>query len=222
MGANKTKLNKNILQHLVNRTNQIFFSLGSPAEIKAMYAIFRRHFPSGKVESPQDLCRCLQKFSLVPIGYTDQKAFERLYRLFDVQNRNPKHDSGIDFFHFMTVSNILERGTTAEKIILYFQSFDVDNDQKITRDDLEVCLPPTVESRQLIQQLLRQWDMNRDGVVTLEDFQQYVMSNPDLLPMFADANERIRMNSVTLESSRDNNRYVNVYNINRGTFATSQ
>ncbi|CAF0744830.1 unnamed protein product [Rotaria sp. Silwood1] len=216
MGANKTKLNKTILNQLVYRTNR------SRAEIKAMYAIFRRHFPSGKIESPQDLCRCLQKFSLVPIGYTDRSAFERLYRLFEAQIRNPKHDVGIDFFTFMIVSHILERGTAAQKIILYFQSFDVNNDEIITRDDLEVCLPPTVESRQLIQQLLRQWDMNRDGVVTLEDFQQYIMTNPDILPMFADPNERVRMNSVTIESSTDNNRSADIYNINRGTFAKSQ
>ncbi len=42
---------------------------------------------------------------------------------------------------------------------MYFQSLDVDNNHVITRDDLEACLPPTVESQQLIQQLLRQWDM---------------------------------------------------------------
>ncbi|CAF2407465.1 unnamed protein product [Rotaria sp. Silwood2] len=169
-----------------------------------------------------DLCRCLQKFSLIPIGYTDQQAFERLYRLFDAQNRNQKHDGSIDFVTFMIVSNVLERGTATQRIILYFQSFDVNNDQIITRDDLEACLPPTVESRQLIQQLLRQWDMNRDGVVTLEDFQQYVMTNPELLPMFADPNERVRMSSVTIESSTDNNRSADIYNINRGTFAKSQ
>jgi hypothetical protein len=43
--------------------------------------------------------------------------------------------------------------------LVYFESLDVNNDRIITRDDLEACLPPTVESQHLIQQLLRQWDM---------------------------------------------------------------
>lgn len=44
-------------------------------------------------------------------------------------------------------------------LLVYFASLDVNHDKVITRDDLEACLPPTVESQQLIQQLLRQWDM---------------------------------------------------------------
>ncbi len=42
---------------------------------------------------------------------------------------------------------------------MYFESLDINNDRIITRDDLEACLPRTVESQQLIQQLLRKWDM---------------------------------------------------------------
>lgn len=44
-------------------------------------------------------------------------------------------------------------------LLVYFASLDENNDRIITRDDLEACLPRTVESQQLIQQLLRQWDM---------------------------------------------------------------
>lgn len=48
------------------------------------------------------------------------------------------------------------------------------------------------------------------------------MTNPDLLPVFASRMERVRMNSVNLDSSTDNLRTANVYNINRGTFSTYQ
>ncbi|CAF4410200.1 unnamed protein product, partial [Adineta steineri] len=99
------------------------------------------------------------KCSLVPVGYNDPTAVERLYRLFDVQNRDQRTDGSIDFFHFMIVSHILERGTAHQKISLYFESLDVNRDRIITREDLQECLPPTVESQQLIQQLLKQWDM---------------------------------------------------------------
>ena len=43
--------------------------------------------------------------------------------------------------------------------LVYFESLDVNNDGIISREDLEACLPHTVESQQIIQQLLRQWDM---------------------------------------------------------------
>jgi Ca2+-binding EF-hand superfamily protein len=44
-------------------------------------------------------------------------------------------------------------------LVVYFESLDADKNGIISRDDLEACLPHTVESQQLIQQLLRQWDM---------------------------------------------------------------
>lgn len=44
-------------------------------------------------------------------------------------------------------------------LLVYFESLDINKDRFITREDLEQCLPPTVESQELIQQLLRQWDM---------------------------------------------------------------
>ena len=78
----------------------------------------------------------------------------------------------------MIVSHFLERGTVNQKIsrkfnktiphffilhslLVYFDSYDINGDQIITRDDLEKCLPPTVESHELIQQLLQQWDVVR-------------------------------------------------------------
>ena len=73
---------------------------------------------------------------------------------------------------------------------------DVNHDNVITRDDLEECLPAGVESQQLIQHLLKQWDMvtilsigillimihlllplnifkDRNGAVNLDDFQNH-------------------------------------------------
>ena len=55
-------------------------------------------------------------------------------------------------------------------ILVYFDSFDVNGDHIITRDDLEKCLPPTVESQELIQQLLRQWDVVRHKFCFLDSF----------------------------------------------------
>lgn len=35
-------------------------------------------------------------------------------------------------------------------------------------------------------------------MVSLDDFQRYVMTSQDLLPIFADPKERVRMDSMTL------------------------
>ncbi|UJR33124.1 hypothetical protein I4U23_020581 [Adineta vaga] len=177
MGANKTKLPKTVQHQLAVRTNR------KRRQDLCAHGIFRRHFPNGKIESPQDLWRCLQKFLLQPMVY-DESTAERLYRLFDIQSR---------------------RGSAHDKIRLYFESLDVDNNGLIDREDLEKCLPHTVESQQLIQQLLKQWDMNKNGTVTLNDFERYIHSNPHLSPMFIDVRERVRMNSVTQESTVESN-----------------
>jgi hypothetical protein len=63
---------------------------------------------------------------------------------------------------------------------------------------------------------------NRDGRVSLDDFEQYVMTNPNLLPMFADVKDRVRIDSVTRGSPTDNNPSTYYVNVNRGTFVTSQ
>jgi len=63
---------------------------------------------------------------------------------------------------------------------------------------------------------------NRDGVVSLDDFERYIMTNPDLLPMFADVKDRVRIDSVTLASSTDPTPSAYYVNVNRGTFVTSQ
>jgi hypothetical protein len=54
----------------------------------------------------------------------------------------------------------------------------------------------------------------------MEDFERYIMTNPDLLPRFADVKERLRIDSVNLTSPSDNNSSGNYINVNR--FITSQ
>ncbi|CAF1651637.1 unnamed protein product [Adineta ricciae] len=122
----------------------------------------------------------------------------------------------------MVVSHILEHGSAHSKIVLYFESLDVNNDGIISREDLEACLPHTVESQQLIQKLLRQWDLNRDGHVSLEDFEGYINSNPHLLPMFAEERERVRLNSVSHELAVDSQPYTHNYPVTRDLFVTSK
>ena len=63
---------------------------------------------------------------------------------------------------------------------------------------------------------------NRDGVVSWDDFEQYVMTNPNLLPMFADSKDRVRIDSVTVAPPTNNNQSGYYVNVNQGNFVTSQ
>jgi len=48
------------------------------------------------------------------------------------------------------------------------------------------------------------------------------MTNPDLCPMFADAKDRVRMDSITQVPPNQNNPTPNYMNVNRGIFVSSQ
>ncbi len=57
---------------------------------------------------------------------------------------------------------------------------------------------------------------NRDGVVSLDDFEQYITSNPDLLSMFTGSRERVRINSISTDPPFDNNSSEDYGTDNRG------
>jgi hypothetical protein len=61
---------------------------------------------------------------------------------------------------------------------------------------------------------------NRDGVVSPDDFERYIMSNPNLFPMFVDIKDRVRMDSITQLPS--NEPHPTTTYVNRGMFVTSQ
>jgi hypothetical protein len=54
----------------------------------------------------------------------------------------------------------------------------------------------------------------------LDDFEQYITSNPDLLSMFTDNRERVRINSITTDPPFDNNTSEDYDTDNRGVAVT--
>ncbi|CAF1052404.1 unnamed protein product [Adineta steineri] len=128
---------------------------------------------------------------------------------------------GRNRFRFFLVSIRSTSGPNMSSNV-YFESLDVNRDRIITREDLQECLPPTVESQQLIQQLLKQWDMNKDGVVSLDDFERFINTNPSLSPMFVSERERLRMNSVSAEQPTDIQQSEHYIPANRNPFVTSK
>jgi len=54
----------------------------------------------------------------------------------------------------------------------------------------------------------------------LEDFEQYITSNPDLLSMFTGDKERVRINSITTDPPFDNNSSEDYGTDSRGVAVT--
>ena len=54
---------------------------------------------------------------------------------------------------------------------------------------------------------------NNDGVVSLDDFERYILSNPTLSVLFTGAHERVRMDSVMVEPAAEEGS-PNVYQVN--------
>ena len=63
---------------------------------------------------------------------------------------------------------------------------------------------------------------NRDGVVSLDDFEKYIMSNPHLAAMFAGVKDRVRIDSVAIENSVDDSPAVYQVNPNRANLFVTQ
>ena len=63
---------------------------------------------------------------------------------------------------------------------------------------------------------------NHDGVVSLDDFEKYIMSNPALAAMFAGIKDRVRIDSVAVEDSIDDSPAVYQVNPNRPNLFVTQ
>jgi hypothetical protein len=63
---------------------------------------------------------------------------------------------------------------------------------------------------------------NKDGVVSLDDFEKYIMSHPHMAAMFAGVKDRVRIDSVAVEDSIDDSPAVYQVNPNRANLFITQ
>lgn len=134
---------------------------------------------------------------------TDIPFVDRLFEIFDVNG-----DAKVDMKEFITGLAMLCKGSNEEKIELTFQAYDLDNSGFITKDEMVEMFRSTYEaalnclrvshgSKGLDSEFLQDfvakfksmitawitsmwdtWDANKDGKLSLEEFRQYVSSEP--------------------------------------------
>ncbi|NP_001279206.1 calcium and integrin-binding protein 1 [Callorhinchus milii] len=118
---------------------------------------------------------------------------DRICLVFSTSNN---HDGSMSFEDFLDMLSAFSESATLEVKSHYaFRIFDFDDDGTLDRRDLETlvnCLtgdtPDTrleeSEMSQLIQNILEESDIDKDGTVNLSEFQHVISRSPDFVSSF--------------------------------------
>jgi len=102
----------------------------------------------------------------------------------------------VDSFEFICGLGLLSQSSLRDKAEIIFNLYDFDKTQVITRDEMVILLkttltslnamcklpPPTLQEVQLkTDEILQKWDTNKDGSISLQEFQSFVSKDPDIL-----------------------------------------
>ena len=106
------------------------------------------------------------------------------------------NDGYIDFKEFMTVLYTLSKGTPEQNLEQIFRVFDIDNDQKITKDEMKkivktlMTLMSAKEKSELADIYVSDYafaemDLDKDGSVTKEEFVRVCMNHEKISTLMA-------------------------------------
>jgi len=119
----------------------------------------------------------------------DSKLCDRLYEKFD---RNS--DGVLDFREFCHAYSVLDRGSAEHKLRYIFTIFDIDKDGFIGPADLKYLLEWQYRSMEFsnidemivvsVQFAFSEYDHDKDGKFTLEEFKPVVLKQPYLVQLF--------------------------------------
>ncbi|KAG0253862.1 Neuronal calcium sensor 1 [Mortierella polycephala] len=150
------------------------------------YKGFIKDCPSGELDKPEFKKIYKQFF---PFG--DPSTFaDYVFDVFD-SNKNGK----IEFKEFIVALSVTSRGTMEDKLQWAFQLYDIDNDQRITYDEMlsiveaiytmvgtMVKLPvdeDTPEKR--VSKIFTLMDKDRDGSLTFDEFKEGSLKDPTIV-----------------------------------------
>ena len=134
---------------------------------------------------------------------------DRLFHLFDEKNHGV-----ISFTEFIKGLSVLcTRGTLDEKIQFSFRIYDLNQDGKISKDELssvlEACLKDNavnITKEQLgfvVESTFKQVDQNNDGVIDFEEYKRLVSKQPSILDnMTLDFQRVIEQRLESMKKSR--------------------
>jgi len=154
-------------------------------EIKAMYRQFKKETPSGVINKMEF------KEVMKQMGIVDGFLQDLIFNVFD----NNK-DGIINFQEFVCALSVMTRGTPDEKLEFAFMMYDMDNNGLITKDEMTKIMEsfyqlvgPLVtfsgkkyeSAQQLVDEFFEQMDSSGAGGVSLADYKEGAMKNPDII-----------------------------------------
>ncbi|XP_023325413.1 Kv channel-interacting protein 4 [Eurytemora carolleeae] len=143
-------------------------------EVKFLYRAFKTVCPNGIIDE-ETFKEVYEK--IFPMGDASKYA-QIVFRAID-RNRT----GGITFGDFMQFLSVITKGTDYEKILWSFQFFDINQDGKITRDEMIKVSESVYElmgadigekgKRQYVDNVFTTMDLDKNGEVSIKEFVSY-------------------------------------------------
>jgi len=150
-------------------------------EVKFLYRAFKTECPNGIIDE-ETFKEVYEK--IFPMGDASKYA-QIVFRAIDKDRTG-----GITFGDFMDFLSVITKGTEREKILWSFQFFDINQDGKITREEMIKVSESVYElvgadlaekgNRQYVENIFYTMDSDRDGEVSVQEFIAYC-SNQDVV-----------------------------------------
>ncbi|XP_047735778.1 uncharacterized protein LOC108676865 [Hyalella azteca] len=167
----------------------------SKQELQFMYRGFKQECPSGVI-SEETFKRIYGK--LFPVGNTTDDGSGRntaMYAHYVFGTMDPEGTGQITFGDFITGLSVLLKGSLAERVAWIFNLYDINNDGRITRDELidvvssiydlmsDQTVPRIDDSTAInhVDKIFDKLDLNKDGVVTMDEFMEYCSKNKEVV-----------------------------------------
>ncbi|KAH0794957.1 EF hand family protein [Histomonas meleagridis] len=170
-------LTDEVTQNLVGKTHF------TEDEIKVLYKRFQKLSASQVNDGVIDI----NEFQTA-LGIQNAQFAQRIFSAFDADSNQT-----IDFEEFVSgLSALTNRASISEKAKLCFDIYDIDKNGRITKDELKEVLQLSLgghtavhlsdeQLQRIIDRTFTQMDANRDGEISLEEFEAAAVKNPSIL-----------------------------------------
>jgi len=153
-------------------------------ECRGLVAIFQRMLTLGKIDRMR-----MREILHVVFHITDDVMLDLVFHSFDRDN-----DGFVDDAEWLKGLSTMLRGTTEELIDWCYFVYDMNGDGGLAREELHHCLKGSLYpgygiegdevdecERELVEIVMRQLDVDRDGQITRHDFEIACLKDPLML-----------------------------------------